>query len=348
MGAPGLWDRKIFGIRIWELALLFLFYFAFALAYNLAIYATSEGEESFLGNVLLDYGLKALYTIPIWWLVFRKLKHWKIWQKAVILLVILPLFVHWWQISYYYICDRLGLMHLEWPFAWWDVYLPGLFYVLQFGIYQVYDFWIRFRKQQELAGELRQIALQSELTALKAQLNPHFLYNTFNTISASVPAEQEGTREMIAKLSDLFRFQLRGTKRETVSLSEELEFVRTYLELEQARYGDRLRFRFDVPSELNGCEVPPMILQPIVENAVIHGISKTVHGGEVHINITRADEMLRIEVWNTGAGLPPALKMGVGLSNTQKRLNKMYGTDLKIEQEARGVVVTFEMPCLIE
>jgi len=190
-------------------------------------------------------------------------------------------------------------------------------------------------------------ALKSELSALKAQLNPHFLYNVFNTISASVPAEQEGTRELIAKLSDLFRYQLKATKTELIPLHEELEFVEKYLDLEKARFEDRLEIIVDVPQSIRKEKVPPMILQPLVENSLRHGLSSLIEGGEICIRIKKVADKIQFEVSDTGIGVADKSKLfdvGIGLTNTKLRLEKMYGSEMKISDNyPQGLKIEFSI-----
>ncbi|MEM9920264.1 MAG: histidine kinase [Bacteroidota bacterium] len=348
MESSTIWQKRFMGIRFRELGMLSLFYAFFGAAYNMAIYKTSGGQSSFMPNILFDYGLKAIYTIPIWWLLFRKLSHWMIWQKVLLHLFFLPVYVFLWRATYYLLCDQLGYFHLGGKASWWDIYIPGLFYAVQFGAYHVYDFYMKLQKQREIKAALEKIALQSELRALKAQLNPHFLYNTFNTISASVPPEQERTRELIATLSDLFRYQLQGSKTELVPLGEEIAFVKKYLSIEKARFEDRLSYRFELSAGLSAAMVPPMILQPIVENAVKHGIAPKIQGGEILVKIDEEGDFMQVEVSDTGVGLNGKSKEnpdGVGLKNTRLRLEKMYNVTLQMdENDQGGVTVAFKIP----
>ena len=348
MQDSGFWQKRTLGIRRWELCLLVLFYLIFGLAYNMAIYMSSNNSQVWLENVALDYSLKALFTLPIWWLLFKRLSNWQLWKKVLLHFFFLPIFVVVWRQVYYLICDATGLSHLSGPGAWWDIYIPGLFYVLQFGIFHVYDYYHKLQEQQKMESELRQAALKMELTALKAQLNPHFLYNTFNTISASVPSELESTREMIAKLADLFRYQLEGSSVELIPLQKEITFVQKYLELEKERFGERLQFQFELGDEVNNALVPPMILQPLVENAVKHGVSPKIEGGLIQIKIERQGNLIHFQVCDSGVGLAKQddpFGKGVGLTNTQLRLEKMYQTKLELhENEGGGICVHFQIP----
>ena len=198
-----------------------------------------------------------------------------------------------------------------------------------------------------MEGELRQAALKSELAAIKAQLNPHFLYNVFNTINASVPAENEKTRQMIAQLSDLFRYQLRATQQELVPLREELEFVKKYLDLEKSRFEDRLKITIDVPESLMKEKVPPMLLQPLVENSVKHGLASLIDGGEIHIAIRKNGEKLSFEISDTGVGIKDksqAFGKGLGLTNTRARLQKMYQANMELlDNSTNGLTIRFAL-----
>ncbi len=341
------WQKKYWGASLWVWLALFLFYFFFALAYQTTIHLTSQGTSGWGPNILIDYLLKAGLTLPLWWLIFHKLKYWPLDKKLWIHLVGLPLWTITWQHSYYFISDTFQLGRLRGPGSWWDIYIPGLFYILQFGIFHVYDFYVRLKEQYNLEENLRHAALKSELSALKAQLNPHFLYNIFNTINASVPAEQEKTREMIAALSDLFRYQLQGSRVEKVTVDDELRFVKKFLELEKTRFEDRLELIFDVDPGVQDVQIPPMILQPIVENALKHGIGPKIEGGRISISVHKRNDMLVMSVCDTGVGFSKKEKgdWGVGLSNTAERLEKIYGVKLQIKSDPEtGTCVGFEIP----
>ncbi|MEM8583747.1 MAG: histidine kinase [Bacteroidota bacterium] len=263
-------------------------------------------------------------------------------------LIGLPFFIFIAKDVYYFVEDQFETFyHLNGRGSIWDVYIPGLLYMVQFGIFHAYAYFRDNQKKLLVEGELRQAALKSELNAIKAQLNPHFLYNVFNTINASLPPEQEDTRHMIAKLSDLFRYQLRASRQDLVPLADELEFVENYLDLEKRRFGDRLTVSIQVAKDLRTEPIPPMILQPIVENAVKHGLSGLVEGGELDISIFRKDGKLFFRVSDTGVGVADKSKLlekGVGLSNTQIRLQKMYQSGLQFnDNQPKGLTVQFAL-----
>ena len=257
----------------------------------------------------------------------------------------MPIFVLGAQKVYYLIIEQLGFGHLRGSSQIWDIYIPSLIYLIQFGILHAYEYYKENQRKLIIEGELRQAALKSELAAIKAQLNPHFLYNVFNTINASVPPKQEKTRMLIATLSDLFRYQLKASKKELVSLEEELEFVKKYLELEKARFEERLNIRINVSKELYSEKIPPMLLQPLVENSVKHGISASLEGGEISISIFKEESKLKFEIADTGKGVTDKKSMfgkGIGLSNTQLRLQKMYQSQLEIlDNQPQGLKIRF-------
>jgi hypothetical protein len=329
--------------------MLLLFYLFFGSAYQFTLYYTSgmQGYDGIIARGTLDYVLKGLLTIPIWWLVFRRLEHWSLPAKVGLHFLLLPVFIFVWINVYYYLCDQLGLGHLGKWGKGWDVYIPGLFYIMQFGIFHLYHHHEQLKRQLKKEAELRELALSSEMSALKAQLNPHFLYNTFNTISASLPPEQEATRELIAKLADMFRYILKASRTDEVFLKEELNFVEKYLDLEKARFGERLGIRIEVTEDLLHKKVPPMILQPLVENAVKHGISPKMEGGIIKITAREEEQVLHLSVQDTGVGLGSGRSDGggVGLENTRLRLAKMYNTLLQTMAPAEGgFSVRFEIP----
>lgn len=335
-----------------EMLLVVGLYAGFAIFYYLAIWWSSgsdDGATYYTYQILLDYPLKGILTFPIWWLMFRTLSHWKLRSKLLLHIVILPVFVKGWQQLYYFVCESVGLGHLGGSGEWWDIYIPALFYSVQFGLFHTYDYYRKTQQAKERESELKQAALQSELTALKAQLNPHFLYNTFNTISASVPPEQEYTRELIADLADLFRYQLWASNQEVVPLKVEVDFVKKYLKLEKARYGDRLEVSFDVEEKTEDAPVIPMLLQPLVENAIRHGISPLVDGGKIEINVSQTNGHVNLQVKDTGVGFSTEENgqngHGIGLRNTRRRLHLRYGTELEVQpNEPQGTNISLTIP----
>jgi two-component system, LytTR family, sensor kinase len=349
------WNRRlIWDIKLGELSAFIGLYFILYLTYAFCLtvaqidYTTNSfivDLKHYLFSQFIDYSIKFILTIPIWYLYFKVLKNWSLYLKVGLHILTLLLFVVVWQKTFYFTMEALDKGHLGGSGQAWDVYIPALIYIIQFGFFHVYSYHLALENKIKNEAQLKEAALKSELNAIKAQLNPHFLYNTFNSISASIPPQMEDTREMIASLSDLFRYVLKASKEETVELREEINFIKKYLSLEQTRFGERLKIFLDVDPALLHKKIPPMILQPIAENAVKHGISPLIEGGEVRIVIKELDNKILFEVTDTGAGNiqnKNSWKNGIGLTNTKLRLEKIYGSQLDIKANVpRGICVSF-------
>jgi signal transduction histidine kinase len=208
------------------------------------------------------------------------------------------------------------------------------------------DYYQRYRE-----GELR--ASQAQLQALKMQLHPHFLFNALHSISSLVHTDPDAADKMIARLGDFLRLTLESSAAQVVPLRQEIEFLNCYLEIERTRFRDRLTTRIEVDPQVLDCGVPNLILQPIVENAIRHGVSQRTGPGHVEVTAERAGASLRLEVRDNGRGLPErpsatgAKGGGVGLANTRARLQRLYGAAYRFElanAPAGGAVVTLEIP----
>jgi two-component sensor histidine kinase len=201
------------------------------------------------------------------------------------------------------------------------------------------------------ASQLETRLVEAQLQALQRQLQPHFLFNTLNTISALMHRNVEAADAMIARLSDLLRISLQAVGVQEVSLKEELDFLSKYLEIEQTRFRDRLTVKFDVPPDTFDARVPNLVLQPLVENAIKHGIGPRPAPGTITIRARRVGTMLELAVQDDGVGLSAArlsdFNRGIGLSNTRSRLEHLYGALHRFEfrQPADGgLLVVIAIP----
>lgn len=199
------------------------------------------------------------------------------------------------------------------------------------------------------AQRLRAELAESRLEAVTSQLQPHFLFNTLQSISTLIHKDPAAADAMLAKLSDLLRDVLRRSRNVLVSLNDELRMTGTYLELAQLRYGDRLRVTTDVDDSVRGAAVPMLLLQPLVENALKHGVGARAAGGSVSLSAKRDDGRIRIVVSDDGEGLNTdrAAREGTGLANTRERLRHAFGEDQSLELVPRpggGVDVTIRIP----
>ncbi|MGH9881395.1 MAG: sensor histidine kinase [Pyrinomonadaceae bacterium] len=208
------------------------------------------------------------------------------------------------------------------------------------------------------AGQLRTLQLeaqlsQAQLDALKMQLHPHFLFNTLHSISALLRNDTEAARRMITRLGDFLRLTLENSGAQEVTLKQEMEFLRCYLEIERIRFRDRLVTRMDVAPQVLDAKVPNLILQPIVENAIRHGITPRSTPGLIEIEAKPQNGALRIQIRDNGPGLPEhrssdtLFRKGLGLANTETRLERLYGSahlfDLMNDPDG-GLIVTLEIP----
>lgn len=325
----------------------FIFYFIFGAMYWLANSLQTEFKFNMWKEALVDYTLKGTLTIPVWYLLFVVLKNKSLSFRLKIHLITCPLYVFLWFHLFRFFAVSLELFYLKGTGKVWDIYIPTLFYCLQFGFFHAYEYWQNFHLQTIKENELKEAARIAEINNYKAQLQPHFLFNTLNSINATLTSDNEPARELIAKLSDTFRYAARISDKELILLQEEIQFIQTCLELEQARFSDRLKIIYNIDESLLSYSVPPMILQPIVENAIKHGIAKSIDGGTITITIKEVANKMLFEISDTGFGLTNAdqTSTGIGLSNTKKRLQILYDEELIIsDNNPKGVKVVFNIP----
>jgi len=208
----------------------------------------------------------------------------------------------------------------------------------------------RLAQRETEAARLSEQLSRTQLAALRRQLEPHFLFNTLNAIAGLVRENRnDDAVSMIAGLSDLLRRVLDDSGKQEVSLGEEMEFLETYLEIQKTRFAERLRLSVDVPKEFLSARVPSLILQPMVENAIEHGIEKRAAGGLLRIGAVRDNGFLTLSVYNEGPRIPEdweQRRAGVGIANVRSRLRTLYGeaSQLKIENREQGVEVQFSVP----
>ena len=208
--------------------------------------------------------------------------------------------------------------------------------------------WWQILLYRRRASEARALAAAAELSALRAQINPHFLFNSLNSIAQLISADPVRAEVCVERLAEIFRYLLRSENRTFVSLDEELAIADAYLDIERARFGDKLRVDFLVADEIRQAMVPTLILQPLIENAVRHGISRKPGGGSVTIQATGNGEEVRLVIADTGVGLDRSpeecLVAGVGLRNVHDRLAVLFGEEFAPKMESnRGAGTRVEM-----
>jgi len=216
-------------------------------------------------------------------------------------------------------------------------------YATVIAIQQAY---LYFRESQERAFRLQQVELQ----VLKMQLHPHFFFNTLNALSALIYRSPQDADRMITQLGDLFRYALRKDKAQEISLTEELDFLQAFLQIHQTLMGKRLLVEWKIEPETLSALVPHLILQPLVENSIRHGIAPLEQGGRIEICAKRRNERLVLQVRDSGLGLASQeiqTNGGVGLANTRARLKHLYGAAHRFDiatVACEGTIVSIELP----
>lgn len=210
------------------------------------------------------------------------------------------------------------------------------------------SFYREARDRQMRAVELESLLQQAQLDALRSQLNPHFLFNALHSMAELVHTDPQLAERLIVRLGELLRQVLQGSARQEVTLGEELEFIRGYVDIEQMRLGERLKVIWDVDPAVLAARVPGLVLQPLVENALQHGIAATAGGGSLALRARRDGEFLSLEVCDDGPGLAAGgngRKEGIGLANTRARLQRLYGARQAFEVAGEaGFTVRLRIP----
>ncbi|PZR28914.1 MAG: sensor histidine kinase [Citrobacter freundii] len=351
MKRRGFWQRRLFwNVSVAEFS-AWLFYNFFWGAFFFLVIIISYHVKHPLAQVkviLLDIAFKILYILPAWWVLLKLWKHRSASFPLVFHLIYLPVYSLAFVYSFGLALNNLGFGKFDFSTMMYDIYICALFYSLQFAIFHAYHFYLRTKKQLIREQELKDLAYQSEIKALKAQIEPHFLFNTLNSISASVPPSLEKTRVLIAQLADTFRYALKVSERQTVTLEEELEFIKTWLALEHHRFGSRLNVEYLIEPSVLKTMVPPMILQPLIENALNHGISPLVKGGSVSITCQLQGELVQIIVSDSGVGydgdLDEIFTKGIGLRSTAERIDRLYNEKLIVRRNLKGLRFMFNIP----
>jgi two-component system LytT family sensor kinase len=211
----------------------------------------------------------------------------------------------------------------------WHLYIillnlgASIFAVTVIALYKNLKYRLERRDREYM--ELENLQVKTRLAALQAKLNPHFLFNTLNVILDLANQAPEKIETVVLNLSDIYRTVLGQGENEKSTLGNEIGLVRKYLEIERMRLGKRLRYTIDWDERLAGQPLPPLLIEPLVENAVIHGICPKAAGGEITLSAHAADDRLRIEIADDGVGIPPHTDKGFGLHSVRERLQLIYG-----------------------
>jgi signal transduction histidine kinase len=303
------------------------------------------------GTQLLNWYTCGIGTPLYLWLVRRyPLDHGRILARlplyvAVIILCIVAKYVVWVPL-------QNALFHSGWSFA--DALVPNVFGVATDQVYflvllYAIEFYRTARSRELLAAQLETQLSQARLAALRSQLQPHFLFNTLNSISALMRRDVDAADEMLARLSDMLRFTLAAEGGQEVSLRDEIAMLRLYLGIMQVRFRDRLETHVEVDEALLDERVPSFVLQPLVENTLRHGVGESSAMTTIRIVAEADGEMLAMRILDDGRGLPKngSFREGIGLTNTRRRLDALYGEFGRLavaDRSGGGTEVTVWVP----
>ena len=298
-------------------------------------------------NSLADWLTCGMFTPAFYWMVRRFPIRGERWWSVLPIHLGASLVIVVLKVTAYAPLQRL--INPDEPRTWSMVLLGGFYadmlaYWASVGVIHAIEY---YRESRERQLEATRLALEN----LRAQLQPHFLFNTLQSISTLIYRDQPAADRMLTQLSDLLRLSLRNTGVQEVPLSEELGFLERYLAIMRTRFGDRLVITVDAPSDVMTALVPSLVLQPIVENAIEHGMADRPDVGHVAVRVTKDGPSLQLEVSDDGPGLGASPKdgNGIGLANTRERLARLYGPLGRVETVSEnGLTVRLTIPLSLE
>jgi two-component system LytT family sensor kinase len=347
--------------KIWKRAYLFI---CLWYAINFAISTFFEWKLKRPFSYVLWNGLYLWESLCVLIVVIFFWTHWLFRFRPVVQIIghsvgIVSFFMVMGTLSYYFTDYVDGLVYFD---NWkefmvellnWDALRFYDQYIITVGVYYVIRY---FQGKQKEEREKSQLALKNkemQISLLKSQINPHFLFNTLNSISTLIHSSKDQARKVITQLSDIFRYALDSHSGKMVKLADEIEFIETYIRIQQVRFGDRLKFQKMVDQSTLGLSLPPMILQPLVENSVKYGIGPKEDGGTIHLIVKHLNGSVFFEVKDDGLGIHAKKIMdgsgaGVGMVNTDLRLKSYYGAaaGLRVKASEQGYSVSFSIPVL--
>lgn len=344
--------------RIWKRAYLFI---CLWYALNFAVSTFFEWKFVNPSSYVLWSGLFMFEALCIFVILIFLWSHWLSRYRATVQVAahtagLLTYFLINGTLNYYFTDYMDGLIY----FDHWKEYMLDLMswdalriydqYIITVGVYYVIRYFEGLQRKEQEKSDLALKNKEMQLSLLKSQINPHFLFNTLNSISTLVNSSKDQARKVITQLSDIFRYALDSHSGTMVTLQQELEFIENYIRIQHVRFGDRLRFIREVDPSCLGIEIPPMILQPLVENSVKYGIAPKEEGGSIRVSVRRLGKDVFFEVTDDGLGIRAKKVMdgsssGVGLINTDQRLRSYFGPEagLRVRATENGYSVRFQI-----
>ncbi|HED10913.1 MAG TPA: hypothetical protein ENJ10_09515 [Caldithrix abyssi] len=311
--------------------------------------------QSFMINLLFAHSIGWSIALPSHLFLKKSYRGWSRLKKGTALTLVLLVFGAMGSQLGYFLVHSVFFPGVDLIFSREQMFLINLALSVLFGLAGIIYFTMEEKimhmaeslKEREMEQErLKALRKSAELEALRARTDPHFLFNTLNSIASLIRSDADKAERMTEQLAALFRYTLDSKNRERVSLREELEVIQSYLEIEKIRLGRRLQYHIETDEAALGAPVPPLLLQPLVENAVVHGLSPKRGGGEVQIRAACKQGRLHILIRDNGVGLGKSnTGTGNGLSLVRERLRHLYGAEAALDiRDARGVSILLELP----
>jgi two-component system LytT family sensor kinase len=312
-----------------------------------------------LGRNLIDWYIFAVLALPVLWLSRRIPIEFVDWKRRLTIHIVASIaFSMLWMVVRALVVTTLELTEGQGAFEFWVAFKHALvatfffnvlLYWVLISVTHALRFYRRDREREVRTAELENRLTQARLQALQMQLNPHFLFNTLHAISSLMHKDVDAADRMLIRLGDLLRYALESTDEQEVPLRQELDFLDRYIDIEKTRFGDRLSVEKQIAPETFDALLPNLLLQPIIENAIQHGIEPHARPGKIELKAARVDNSLQIEVRDNGGGLPKgaAPDEGIGLSNSRARLQQLYGSQARFELNnapGGGLAVTIAVP----
>ncbi|MEZ4938559.1 MAG: histidine kinase [Crocinitomicaceae bacterium] len=287
----------------------------------------------YLGSILLTHILRYFYIRR----GYVSLKIQQLIPRIIAASIVTGVILKFYQIA----LNRLVVHFSTNEFTWKDNYIDfvgsSILIFLWSVFYFAYQYFDKSRREEIKNLQWEALQNQIELNNLKSQLNPHFMFNSLNSIRALIDIDQKNAKESITKLSTLLRTSLMMGKKNVVSIEEEIDLVKNYLDLEKIRFEERLHVEIDVCKDALDIEIPPLMIQTLVENSIKHGIGKKVEGGKIIINAKVTDDSCKIEVRNPGQISPiKENTTSIGIKNTKDRLRLMFGKNASFTLKQAG------------
>ncbi|HEX8690800.1 MAG TPA: histidine kinase [Longimicrobium sp.] len=303
---------------------------------------------------LFDAYFWAPVTLLVFWLVRRFRFTRRGWPLAVLVHVVMAL-----SLAFVSVLLNIWFSHVLWPnrpatfrdYFQLPFYINIQWYVVITIVWYAIEYARRYHDREVQAAQLGTRLAEARLEALKMQIQPHFLFNTLHSISELVHEDAEAADRMITRLGDLLRLTVDNAQTHEVTLAQEMEFLEAYLEIQRTRFQDTLEVELSIAPDTLDALVPNLVLQPLVENAIRHGVGARGGVGRIAVSAAREGDRLTLEVRDNGAGLSaapgPRAREGVGVSNTRARLEQMYGARQRFELKngsGGGAVATVTIP----